>query len=59
MKNIIYFLSLIITFSSFSQEKITDSIQGTKQNLDEVIVESVRVKYSSPITHSNILKSEL
>jgi len=59
MKNILHFLLLIITFSLFSQDKITDTIQGTKQNLDEVIVQSIRVKYSSPITHSNISKTEL
>ena len=59
MKNILHFLLLTITFSLFSQDKITDTIQGTKQNLDEVIVQSIRVKYSSPITHSNISKTEL
>ena len=59
MKNIIYFLSLLIAFNQYSQDQINDTIQGTKQNLDEVIVKSIRVKYSSPITHSNISKSEL
>ena len=59
MKNSIYFLSLIITFSLYSQDQIKDTIQGTKQNLNEVIVQSVRVKYSSPITHSNVSKSQL
>ena len=59
MKNSIYFLSLIISFNLFSQEKILDTLQGTKQNLDEVIVESIRVKYSSPFSHSNISKTEL
>ena len=59
MKNILYFLSLLIAFNQYSQDQINDTIQGTKQNLDEVIVKSIRVKYSSPITHSNISKSEL
>ena len=59
MKNIIYFLSLITTLSLFSQEKIKDTIQGTKQNLDEVVVQSIRVKYSAPFSHSNISKEEL
>ena len=59
MKNSIYFLSLIISFNLFSQEKILDTLQGTKQNLDEVIVESIRVKYSAPFSHSNISKTEL
>ena len=59
MKNIIYFLSLITTLSLFSQEKIKDTIQGTKQNLDEIVVQSIRVKYSAPFSHSNISKEEL
>jgi iron complex outermembrane receptor protein len=59
MKNNIYFLSLIITFNLFSQEQTKDTIQGTKQILDEVVVQSIRVKYSSPISHSNISKAEL
>jgi|TARA_B110000503_G_scaffold14797_1_gene20304 iron complex outermembrane recepter protein len=59
MKNNIYFLSLIITFNLFSQEKIKDTIQGTKQILDQVVVQSIRVKYSAPISHSNISKAEL
>ena len=58
MKNILYFL-LLVTLSQYSQDQINDTIQGTKQNLDEVIVQSVRVKYSSPITHSNVSKSDL
>ena len=59
MKNNIYFLSLITTLSLFSQEKIKDTIQGTKQNLDEIVVQSIRVKYSAPFSHSNISKEEL
>ena len=58
MKNILYFL-LLVTLSQYSQDQINDTIQGTKQNLDEVIIQSVRVKYSSPITHSNVSKSDL
>ena len=57
MKKGIYFL-LLISFNIYSQQ-ITDTLQGTKQVLDEVIVQSVRVKYSSPISHSNISKSEM
>ena len=57
MKKGIYFL-LLISFNIYSQQVI-DSLQGTKQVLDEVIVQSVRVKYSSPISHSNISKSEM
>ena len=59
MKNNIYFLSLITTLSLFSQEKIKDTLQGTKQNLDEIVVQSIRVKYSAPFSHSNISKEEL
>lgn len=59
MKKNIYFLTLITTFSLFSQEKINDSIQGTKQNLEEVVVQSLRVKFTAPISHSNISKAEL
>ena len=57
MKKGIYFL-LLISFNIYSQQ-VTDTLQGTKQVLDEVIVQSVRVKYSSPISHSNISKSEM
>ena len=57
MKKGIYFL-LLISFNVYSQQVI-DTLQGTKQVLDEVIVQSVRVKYSSPISHSNVSKSEM
>ena len=50
---------LLISFNLFSQEKVIDTIQGRKQDLDEVVVQSIRVKYSSPISHSNISKAEL
>ena len=59
MKNYIYFLSLISTLGLFSQEKIKDTIQGTKQSLDEVIVQTVRIKSNAPFSHSNISKAEL
>ena len=59
MKNFTCFFLLLITFYSFSQEQTIDTIQGKKQNLDEVVVEAIRVKYSSPISHSNISKAEL
>ena len=48
-----------IPFHLFSQEKVIDTIQGRKQDLNEVVVQSIRVKYSSPISHSNISKAEL
>ena len=59
MKNFVCFFLILITFYSFSQEQTIDTIQGKKQNLDEVVVEAIRVKYSSPISHSNISKAEL
>ena len=59
MKNIINLILLSLTCVIFSQEKVLDTLEGKKQNLDEVIVESIRVKYSSPISHSNISKVEL
>ena len=59
MKQYIYFLLLGIPFHLFSQEKVIDTIQGRKQDLNEVVVQSIRVKYSSPISHSNISKAEL
>ena len=59
MKKFVCFFLLLITFNSFSQEQTIDTIQGKKQNLDEVVVEAIRVKYSSPISHSNISKAEL
>jgi len=59
LKQYIYFLLLGIPFHLFSQEKVIDTIQGRKQDLNEVVVQSIRVKYSSPISHSNISKAEL
>ncbi|MBC8302029.1 MAG: TonB-dependent receptor plug domain-containing protein, partial [Pelagibacterales bacterium] len=59
LKQYIYFLLLGISFHLFSQEKVIDTIQGRKQDLNEVVVQSIRVKYSSPISHSNISKAEL
>ena len=59
MKKFVCFFLLLITFYSFSQEQTIDTIQGKKQNLDEVVVESIIAKYSSPISHSNISKAEL
>ena len=50
-----FFISNIL----YSQEKIVDTVQGTKQNLDEVIVKGIRAKFSSPISYSNIYKEKL
>ena len=48
-----------ISNTLYSQEKIIDTVQGTKQNLDEVIVKGIRAKFSSPISYSNIYKEKL
>ena len=51
----VFFISNIL----YSQEKIIDTVLGTKQNLDEVIVKGIRAKFSSPISYSNIYKEKL
>ncbi len=57
MKKGLYFL-ILLSINIYSQQ-VTDTIQGTKQILDEVVVQSIRVKNNSPITHSNVYKKEL
>ena len=58
MKKIILTVFLFSNFI-FSQEKIKDTIQGTEQKLDEVIVQAVRAKFSSPISFSNVTKKDI
>ena len=58
MKKIILTVFLFSNFIS-SQEKINDTIQGTEQKLDEVIVQAVRAKFSSPISFSNVTKKDI
>ncbi len=58
MKKIILTVFLFSNFI-FSQEKINDTIQGTEQKLDEVIVQAVRAKFSSPISFSNVTKKDI
>ena len=48
----------IISNLSFSQQQTMDTIQGTPQNLNEVIVKALRVKFSSPITFSNVKRQQ-
>ena len=57
MKKGLYFL-ILLSINIYSQQE-TDTIQGTKQILDEVVVQSIRVNNTSPITHSNVYKKEL
>jgi iron complex outermembrane receptor protein len=61
-KSQIFLLFLLFGISAFSQEKERDStkLDSTKlEALDEVLVQAVRVKATSPITHTNISKEEL
>jgi len=48
---------LVLSVSMIGQEKQKDSTKVEK--LDEILVRAVRVKATSPITHSNITKKEL
>ena len=55
---------LILTVFLFSnliisQEKVTDTIQSLEQNLDEVIVEAIRIDRSSPFSFFNVDKKDL
>ena len=55
---------LILTVFLFSnliisQEKVIDTIQSLEQNLDEVIVEAIRIDRSSPFSFSNVDKKDL
>ena len=57
MKNLLFNLSFIFTFSLFSQEIKQDTTRV--QNLEEVIVSSIRVKQNAPIAFTNVSKGEL
>ena len=55
---------LILTVFLFSnliisQERVIDTIQSLEQNLDEVIVEAIRIDKSSPFSFSNVDKKDL
>lgn len=58
MKNLFKFsLFFALSFSAYSQEKVNDSTKV--ETLDEVLVKSVRVDATSPITHSNVTKKDI
>ncbi len=58
MKKLLILSGFIFSFSLLSaQEKATDSTKI--ETLDEVFVQSVRVKADSPITHSNLSKEDI
>jgi iron complex outermembrane receptor protein len=54
-------LLTVFLFSNFifPQDKLKDTIKGTEQKLDEVIVQAVRAKFSSPISFSNVTKKDI
>jgi iron complex outermembrane receptor protein len=60
MKNIFLFLTLLVLSVSANaqQNQIVQDSTKTEQ-LDEVLVKTVRVDADSPITHSNVSKEEL
>ena len=57
MKNLLFYFLFIFTFSLFSQEIKQDTTRI--QNLEEVIVSSIRVKKNAPIAFTNVSKDEL
>ncbi|MDA8904300.1 TonB-dependent receptor [Flavobacteriaceae bacterium] len=57
MKNSLFYFLFIFTFSLFSQETTQDTIN--LQNLEEVIISSIRVKQNAPIAFTNVSKDEL
>ena len=57
MKNLLFYSLFISSFSLLSQETIQDTTRV--QNLEEVIVSSIRVKQNAPIAFTNVSKDEL
>ena len=58
MKKFLLAVFLISNIIS-SQEIINDTLQTTRQDLDEVIVKGIRAKFSSPISFTNVDKQDL
>jgi iron complex outermembrane recepter protein len=56
-ESILFFVLVLLSNLSFSQEKQQDSTKTEK--LDEVLVKAIRVNATSPITHSNVSKEDL
>ena len=59
MKNLLFYLSFISTFLLFSQETKQDTTRLQKQNLEEILVSSIRVDKNAPIAFSNVTKDDL
>jgi iron complex outermembrane receptor protein len=57
MKNLLFYSLFISYFSLLSQETKQDTTRV--QNLEEVIVSSIRVKQNAPIAFTNVSKDEL
>ena len=51
-----FLLAVFISNVISSQEIINDTLQTTRQDLDEVIVKGIRAKFSSPISFTNVDK---
>ena len=50
---------LLMGLSAQNQQIPTDSLEGTKVVLDEVLVQAVRVTKASPVTFTNLKKEEI
>lgn len=60
MKNIFLFLALLVlSVRATAQQNQIEQDTTQTQKLDEVLVKAVRVKATSPITHSNVTKKQL
>ena len=60
MKNLLLFLSIFVNSSIFSQEpNPTIKLPAEVQNLEEILVSSIRVDKNAPIAFSNVTKDDL
>ena len=60
MKNLLLFLSIFANSSIFSQEpNPTIDLPAEVQNLEEILVSSIRVDKNAPIAFSNVTKDDL
>ena len=60
MKNYILLSAFLLsTTTIFGQQNQVESDSTRTQTLEEVLVQSVRVKPNAPITHSNLTKAQL
>ncbi|MBU2950703.1 TonB-dependent receptor [Tamlana agarivorans] len=59
INKLLFTVVLVLSANTFAQENNRAVDSTVTENLDEVVVRSVRVKADSPITHSNVSKEEL